>query len=695
MAGLNIPGVTDQYNTNDTVEKLMKIERVPLTREQNQLESLKTEKNAWRDINTKLTSLRDNTKTLYSFENPFNNKLTSSTEEYAVTAEATRSAEIQSFKVDVLQAASSDRFLSDELENDFKVPEGTYTYKVGEKQISFNWKGGSLKDFSAAINKRGNNIIKSSIIGASAGKKTLLIEAVPTGKENKLIFEDDAKTFAFDSGMVDKIKSQTQTFATSQAEILPVNKIEYDEPAYMPQISLTKIQFNEENQQVLVEPRGGYQVKIPDNILRNENLHIQFTISQNEVEDITAEINRTLLQPELPDAGSAEFEGIVISNINSDTNLNLPAEAPEPLSPVLTNSVLYAVLEDGSEKEIKIPAIEVSAENSADKKPAQIDIKLADYPGIKAIAIRNINTGTSIELSSFSALDPQTDLGYGPVHPVSTADDAIIKYEGITITRASNKIDDIIPEVTLNVHDKTEKTATIAVKPDVDSSKTAIIEFVGKYNQAVAELNILSQNKEEIIDELDYLTDDEKNSAKEKLGLFQSDFSLTNIKSNMSSTISARYMFSDTAEITMLSQLGIATNASGFSGGYSQSKLRGYLEIDEKKLDSALENHLDDIKMLFGYDSDGDLIVDTGIAYKLDKQISAYTQTGGIFALKTSSLDSKIKNSETKITKLESQMATKEAELRNKYSQMEGSLNSLEAQQSTISNFTKQQQGQK
>ena len=95
MAGLNIPGVTDQYNTNDTVEKLMKIERVPLTREQNQLESLKTEKNAWRDVNSKLSSLRDNTKTLYSFENPFNSKLTSSSEEYAVTAEANRSASIK------------------------------------------------------------------------------------------------------------------------------------------------------------------------------------------------------------------------------------------------------------------------------------------------------------------------------------------------------------------------------------------------------------------------------------------------------------------------------------------------------------------------------------------------------------------------------------------------------------------------
>ena len=688
MAGLNIPGVTDQYNTNDTVEKLMKIERIPLTREQNQLESLKTEKNAWRDINSRLTSLRDNTKTLYSFENPFNSKLTSSTEEYAVTAEANRSASLQSFKVDVLQAASSDRFLSDELENDFKVPQGTYTYKVGEKQISFNWKGGSLKDFSAAINKRGNNIIKSSIIGASAGKKSLLIEAVPTGKENRLIFEDDAKTFAFDSGMVDKIKSQTQNFANSQTEILPVNKIEYDEPVYMPPLSLTNTKYDEEKQTATVEPRGAYQVKVPEKILRDTDLHLQFTVTEKPTEDITTEINKTLLQPELPDAGTAEYGGIIISNNLSDTNLNLPPEPPSPLEPVKTNQILYAVLDDGTEKEIPY-------ESAEEGKAAQIDVKLSEYPGIKAIAVRNKNTGTSYEISSFTALDPIKDLGYGPKHPVSTADDAIIKYEGITITRSSNKIDDVVPEITLNVHDKTEKTATIAIKPDVDASKTAIIDFVGKYNQAVAELNILSQNKPEIIEELDYLTSDEREAEQKKLGLFQSDFSLTNIKSNMASTIAARYMFSDSAEITMLSQLGIATNAGGYSGGYSQSKLRGYLEIDEKKLDDALANHLDDIKMLFGYDSDGDLIVDTGIAYKLDKQISAYTQTGGILAMKTSSLDSKIKSSETKITKLESQMAKKEAELRNKYSQMEGSLNSLEAQQNTISNFTKQQQNQK
>ena len=107
-----------------------------------------------------------------------------------------------------------------------------------------------------------------------------------------------------------------------------------------------------------------------------------------------------------------------------------------------------------------------------------------------------------------------------------------------------------------------------------------------------------------------------------------------------------------------------------------------------------MENNIDAIKNLFGYDTDGDLIIDDGIAYRLDKQITAYTQTGGILALKTSTLDSKIKSSQSHITKLEEQMHKKEAELKQKYSTMQGSLSNLENQQNTISNFTKQQQNQ-
>jgi flagellar hook-associated protein 2 len=154
MPGLNIPGVTDKYNTNETVEKLMQIERIPLTREEKTLEGYKEQQSAWRNVNRKMSSLRDSVKTLYSFDNPFNNKLTTSTEEHAISATATRNASYDSFKVDVIQPATADRFLTSELDSETKVPAGTYTYKVADKTISLRWKGGSLIDFSEALNRR-------------------------------------------------------------------------------------------------------------------------------------------------------------------------------------------------------------------------------------------------------------------------------------------------------------------------------------------------------------------------------------------------------------------------------------------------------------------------------------------------------------------------------------------------------------
>ena len=683
MAGINIPGVTDQYNTNDTIEKLMKVERIPLTREQNQLEQYKAEKDAWRDINTHLTSLRDKTKTLYSFDNPFNNKLTTSTDELAITATANRSADIQSFKVEVIQPATTDRFLTEELGADYMVPSGMYTFKVSDKQINLNWKGGTVKEFSDAINKRSNNTIKSMVIGASAGKKTLLIESLITGKENKLIFEGAAKDFALNTGMVSPIKTETHEFGGKVTEILPITpKNNEHANNRMPKLSLNSTKFLDNT--IHVEPRGAFQVNVPGSIKSNKNIHITFTAKASAVMDITEEINQQNLEPIIPGAGFAEFGGIVINNVDSETLLEKQTVKPEPLDPIVNQNVFYAVMDDGSEKIISTPHLFTEDE-------VQFDLDLSEYKGIKSIMVRNENTGYALDISTFSTYDSTQTLGYVPNHAITEAWDAIIKYEGIPIPRPSNTIDDVVPEITLNLHDKTDKPATISVKADVDSSKNALIDFVGKYNQAVAKINILSQNKNEIIEELDYLTDEEKAKSREQLGMFETDFSLTSIKSNMQSILVTGYRASEDANITMLAQIGIATNATGFSSSYSQSRLRGYLEIDEKKLDEALANNLNDIKNIFGYDSDGDLIIDSGIAYALDKQISAYTQIGGILALKTSNLDTKIKSSENKIARLEEQMDDKEAELRRKYSVMEGTLGSLESQQNTISNFTKQQ----
>lgn len=678
MAGINIPGVTNQYNTNETVEKLMQIERIPLTREQKTLDSYKAQQDAWRSVNRKMTELRDSVKTLYSFDNPFNNKITSSTEEYAITADATRKATYESFKVDVIQPATADRFLTSELDSDTKVPAGTYTYKINDKSITMRWKGGSLQDFSNALNRRGGELLKTRVIGASKGKKTLSIESQKTGSENRLTFEDDAKTFAESSGMIIRVKPKTIEFGTNRNDYRNIQP-ETPEQERLPQISAANLKISGEN--VVVPPRGGYALSIPETVLGTPGTHIQFAIKKQDATDITVALNKQESKPVFPDSGTATFKDVTIRNAPIDASLPPePEKKIKPLDPISTSDVLFVKMKDGSEKHISTPGL-LSGEET------KIDIPLDDYKNIDSLVIKNRNTGISLSVTSVSALNPSENRGFVPQHAISSADDAIIKYEGITIRRPTNTIDDVVPEVTLNVFDKTEKTATIAVKPDVESAKEALITFVGKYNQSLAEINILSQNKPEIVEELDYLSSDEKKEKQEKLGMFSTDSSLTSLKSALQTAASANYKFDEDAKITMLSQIGIATNATNYSG-YTPSKLRGYLEIDEKKLDSELEKHLDDVRNMFGYDSDGDLIIDSGIGYKLDKQLTAYVQSGGVFAMKTSSLDARIKSSEQKIARLETQMDDKEAELRTKYGQMEGALNSLESQQNTIKNFS-------
>ncbi|MBR0100899.1 MAG: flagellar hook protein, partial [Treponema sp.] len=122
MAEISIPGVSDKYKTNDYIDALMKKERIPLTREQESLDRYKEQQGAWRGMNQKMSALRDSTKTLYSFENPFNSKIATSSDERAITADPGREASIESFKVDVIKEATADRFLSGEIEKNSKVP---------------------------------------------------------------------------------------------------------------------------------------------------------------------------------------------------------------------------------------------------------------------------------------------------------------------------------------------------------------------------------------------------------------------------------------------------------------------------------------------------------------------------------------------------------------------------------------------
>ena len=680
--GISIPGVTDRYKTNDLVEALMETERIPLKREQAQLEKYEEQQGAWRDVNQKMSTLRTSVKSLYSFENPFNNKLASSSDEFAVTADANRDADYGSFKLDVIQPARADRFLSDNIDRNMRVERGLYTFKIGDKTVSYNWKGGKLTDFVSGLNKRGTNLLKASVIGVSTSERALLIESLKPGLENRLIFQDDAYTLAQQIGMITQTSGEGVTKLDSKPESFTTPTTNDLNPqSNLPPI--TRSGVTSDGNTIKVSPRGGFEIPIPEEAKKAPDGKIEFTITVSP----TDEINAGLASPTRANPGSVEYKGVTVYNEENDSTLTHNAAA-NPVVPVEDDRYVFIKNEDGSE--------EALSDGSITKHPdglMTVVVSLPEYPDAVSIIIRNANTGKELAMSVPETYDGEKGVGFTPNHPVATAGDAIIKYEGITITRGTNDIDDVVPDVTLHIHEKTEKTATITINPDKQSAKDALITFVGQYNQVIAEMNVLTTNKPEIVTELDYLSESEQEKMMEKLGMFQGDFSLTNGKSTFQQIVSNNYNYGYDADITMLNQIGISTNATRSSTGYNASQLRGYLEIDEKKLDSQLENNLDQIKDLFGFDKDGDLIIDSGIGYTLDKQLEAWTKTGGIISTKASSLKSRIDSSNTKITQLQKQLDKKEAELKSKYSAMESTLNSLEGQKSTISNWADQLNG--
>jgi flagellar hook-associated protein 2 len=263
--------------------------------------------------------------------------------------------------------------------------------------------------------------------------------------------------------------------------------------------------------------------------------------------------------------------------------------------------------------------------------------------------------------------------------------------EGIEISRPTNSFDDLLTGVTLTEKKPSETPVRFGVETDRAAIKDAIISMVGSYNQLVSEINVVTQRNETIVNELTYLSDDERTELRKRLGVCAGDSLLTQYKTGLQRAAMVSYTTSAEQDLALLSQIGIGTDVRGTgSGGYDASRLRGYLEIDEKVLDAALDRDPVAIQQLFGRDSDGDLIVDSGIAYMFETLSRPYTEIGGIITLKTNTIDARISQEKQRIDTLDRQLAAKEASLKLQYGQMENAYSRMEQMTTSLDQFSQQ-----
>jgi flagellar hook-associated protein 2 len=321
--------------------------------------------------------------------------------------------------------------------------------------------------------------------------------------------------------------------------------------------------------------------------------------------------------------------------------------------------------------------------------------RLDEVAGGKTIVSLNIdnrNTHRDISIRNIEVFDPAATGGVRPRNAVSTARDAVLSMEGIEITRPSNAIDDLVPGVTVTLRSPSDRPVSLDIAPDREAVKDAIISMVGNYNRLLAEINVLTRNDDRILEELSYLTPEEKAEMKKRQGSFLGDSTLNQIRSGMQRAVGAPYPAGPDQGPIMLARIGVGTDVrrSGLGGGYDPSRLRGYLEIDEKALDGAIETKLPAIQQLFGSDTNGDLLVDTGVAYMLETLSKPYVETGGIISLKTGTIDSRISQDKRQIESMERQLAAKEQQLKVQYGQMEGAYNRMEQMSNSLNNFNRQ-----
>jgi len=671
MSDIYVPGIRSRFNSEQLVEDLMRLERIPRDRTASGIENLQIQRGYWQEVGRRVNSLRDSARFLFSFQNPFNDRIARSSDESALTASASREATEQSYSFTVKQTATADRFLSQPLDERMRVEAGTYNFSVGNDEISINFRGGTLRDFVEIINRRGQDKIAASLLAIQSGTRSLLIESRVTGETNRLGFSGDTTQFITRIGMMEQGNDTRRDFplrdgivrAGAEGEAYTIN-----------------------NGVLQVSPRSSASVPLGISLGADSPIMLRLETSTKVETDDVFNVPQPPPGPDIP-AGSVTYEGITVENEPSVAPL--PEWTPPP-TPVRNDdfSVLTLVFSDGTSA--KLPPISDS-NNPVSRSYALSDI--ARGRTIVSLNIENTNTHREVSVGKVEIFDPTSiSGGLKPLSPVSTARDAIISMEGIEIRRSSNNIDDLIPGVTLNVKGASERPVQLNVRADVEGVKEAIITFVGNYNRLMAEINVLTRREERVVDELTYLTADENAAMKSRLGVFSGDTTLNNFRSSLQRTVTAPYPTSMERDLSLLAQIGISTNAS-MGSGYDPSRLRGYLEIDERALDAALETKIPAIRELFASDTTGDLIADTGVAFNVDLLVRPFVETGGIISLKTSTIDSRISQDERRVSTLDRQLAAREAELRMQYARMEAAYARMEQMSTSLDNFNQQNRG--
>lgn len=208
----------------------------------------------------------------------------------------------------------------------------------------------------------------------------------------------------------------------------------------------------------------------------------------------------------------------------------------------------------------------------------------------QAITITDTDDGTNGTGSLDAALfDTAATDGY---QKIQDGTDAVFKFNGITTTRATNEISDLI--LGLNITLKTEgDISNVSINQDTQKIIDEMQMFVDNYNTLMTNLNDMT-----IFDK-----------EQEKRGIFQGDSFLNGLKRDITNSVTNRF------NLGSLMDYGIEIDRYGV------------MSFDSSALESKLQTDPESVKSFF---TGGDNT--TGFFTDFDDKMKQYTGYGGLLA---------------------------------------------------------------
>ncbi len=283
---------------------------------------------------------------------------------------------------------------------------------------------------------------------------------------------------------------------------------------------------------------------------------------------------------------------------------------------------------------------------NADKESGVTASIVNDGTGYR-LALSSKETGQDASLEGFSGLASLTM----DAATQRSGQNAELNVNGIAITSKTNRVEEAIQGVTLDLTAVSGNPVTLVIERDEASLKEAINDFVKNYNEMKSTVGRMTAY----------------NGEGEISGELVGDRTVRTIENRLRRDITDNL---GTGDITRLSQLGIAIDE------------KGRLKVDEDKLDDAIANNPEGLSAFFAGDTK-----EGGFAGRLNTTLKSITAEDGIIQSSVTSAEQRVDSLDVRKLRMEASIERSTERYRKQFGQLDG----LIAQMNSMSSYLSQQ----